>query len=282
MHILITGGAGQLGNELVNKLGSHFVVTALSKNELDVTDHKMIHECMKQYKPDLIIHTAAFTAVDQCEIDRKKAFEINGIGAGLVANEASKIGARMFYISSDYVFNGEKRIPYEEHDSPDPKSVYGMSKWMGEKVVQAILPECTIIRTSWLYGHKGENFVKTMLNVAKMKTEIKVVNDQVGSPTYTADLVNVIEQLLYKKSGIYHVSNTSACTWYEFSRTIFELAGYNPNFIKPISTEDYRALAPRPSYSVMNHTAIKKVGIPIPRSWDKALEAFIRKEKEHD
>ena len=197
-------------------------------------------------------------------MDRKKAFEVNGLGAGYVALAANKVGARMFYISSDYVFDGKKQSPYLEEDVPNPKSTYGMSKWMGEQLVLSI-NNGTVIRTSWLYGHDGKNFVKTMLELAKKNKEIKVVNDQVGSPTYVNDLVETLQHLFDKKDGIYHVSNSGSCSWYTFAKTIFEEAGYNPEFVYPTTTEEYGALAPRPHFSVLGHEALLRENVKILR-----------------
>ncbi|MCS0674073.1 dTDP-4-dehydrorhamnose reductase, partial [Cytobacillus firmus] len=223
----------------------------------------------------------AFTAVDQCEIKCKEAFEVNGLGSGFVAQAANKVNARMFYISSDYVFDGRKQSPYTEEDEPNPQSTYGMSKWLGEKLVQKFT-NGTIIRTSWLFGHDGKNFVKTMLDLAEKNKEIKVVNDQIGSPTYVNDLAETIIELLNKKSGIYHVTNSGSCSWYEFARTIFKEAGFSPGLVHPIMTEEYGALAPRPPYSILAHDALIRENVKVPRPWNEALQEFIRKEKSND
>ncbi len=172
LDIVITGAQGQLGKELERRISLYHSVVSLSKNELDVTNKDEVNKKIKLLKPQIIIHAAAFTAVDQCEIDRKKAFEVNGLGAGNVALAANMVGARMFYISSDYVFDGKKQSPYLEEDVPNPQSTYGMSKWMGEELVLSI-NKGTVIRTSWLYGHDGKNFVKTMLELAKKNREDK-------------------------------------------------------------------------------------------------------------
>ncbi|MBG9588619.1 dTDP-4-dehydrorhamnose reductase [Cytobacillus firmus] len=278
MKILITGANGQLGKHLVRAFEQSHTVIGLGRTELDVTNKEKVNTVISQLKPDIIIHSAAFTAVDQCESDPKRAFEVNGLGTGYVAQAASNINARMFYISSDYVFDGKKNSPYREDDEPNPLSTYGMSKWLGEKLVQKF-NNGTIIRTSWLYGHDGKNFVNTMIKLGQENKELKVVNDQIGSPTYINDLGEVIIRLLNKESKIYHVSNTDACTWYEFARTIFEEMGYNPKLILPTTTFEYGARAARPSYSVLAHGAILKENISPPRPWKEALKAFIRKEK---
>ena len=277
LNIVITGAHGQLGKELERKLNHSHSVVSLSKNDLDITEKEKVYKIITQHKPQIIIHAAAFTAVDQCEIDRKKAYEVNGLGAGYVALAANMVRARMFYISSDYVFDGNKQSPYLEEDVPNPKSTYGMSKWMGEQLVLSI-NRGTVIRTSWLYGHNGKNFVKTMLELAKKKKEIKVVNDQVGSPTYVNDLVETLQHLFDKKDGIYHISNSGSCSWYTLAKVLFEEAGYNPEFVYPTTTEEYGALAPRPHFSVLGHEAILRENVKILRPWNEAIKEFIRKE----
>lgn len=277
MKIVITGAGGQLGKELARKLNPNHTVYSLAKNELDITNQTEVNRTISRIQPEIIIHAAAYTAVDLCETEVKKALEVNGIGAGNVALAAENANSKMFYISSDYVFNGTKHTPYEETDTPDPVSVYGISKRLGEQLVLRYAGG-TIVRTSWLYGHDGKNFVKTMLFLAGKNKEIKVIDDQIGSPTYTGDLSDTIIQLFSKKQGIYHVSNSGSCTWYEFARTIFEEAGFNPNLVLPTTTEEYGSKAPRPHYSVLAHTAMNRAGAGPIRPWRKALKEFIRKE----
>ncbi|WP_274854152.1 dTDP-4-dehydrorhamnose reductase [Bacillus methanolicus] len=277
MKILITGGHGQLGKELERQLSITHSVVSLGKQELDITSKEDVEKIISDMKPQVIIHAAAFTEVDQCETDRKKAFEVNGLGAGYVAQAANKVDARMFYISSDYVFDGRKQSPYLENDEPNPQSIYGLSKWLGEKLVLKI-NNGTVIRTSWLYGHDEKNFVKTMLTLAEKNQTIQVVNDQIGTPTYTHDFTETIIHLFHKKNGIYHVSNSGSCNWYEFAKAIFEEAGFNPKYVLPTTTEEYGALAPRPRYSVLGHKALLRENVKPPRYWKEALKDFIRKE----
>jgi dTDP-4-dehydrorhamnose reductase len=277
LDILVTGSDGQLGKELTGRLMESYSVVSVDRKEMDITKQEEVEQVILKHKPKVIIHTAAFTNVDQCEIDRKQAFEVNGLGTGYIAHSAAKVGARMFYISSDYVFDGQKTSPYSEDDRPNPQSIYGMSKWLGEQLTLN-LSGGIIIRTSWLYGHEGKNFVKTMLELAKKKDEIRVVIDQVGAPTYVNDLVETIIELLDKKPGVYHVSNSGSCSWYEFAKVILAEAGMNPDIIYPISTEVYDALAPRPRYSVLSHNALLNENVKAPRPWNEALKEFIRKE----
>ncbi|WP_050943048.1 dTDP-4-dehydrorhamnose reductase [Bacillus methanolicus] len=277
LKILITGSNGQLGKELERQLSFSHIVVSLAKHNLDITSKEDVEKIISNMKPQIIIHAAAFTAVDQCETYRKKAFETNSLGAFYVAQAADKVDARLFYISSDYVFDGNKQSPYLEEDEPNPQSIYGLSKWLGEEL---ILPfhHVTVIRTSWLYGHEGKNFVKTMLELAKKNRTIQVVNDQIGSPTYVKDLSETIIHLFDKKNGIYHVSNSGSCTWYEFAKAIFEEAGFNPKYVLPTTTEEYGAIAPRPRFSVLGHNALLRETVKIPRPWNEALKEFIRKE----
>ncbi|MGG4199165.1 dTDP-4-dehydrorhamnose reductase [Peribacillus frigoritolerans] len=277
LEIVITGADGQLGKELARKLCLSHSVVSLGRNELDITNKEEVDKKILQLKPQIIIHAAAFTAVDRCETNRKKAFEVNALGAGYVALAATIVGARLFYISSDYVFDGKKQSPYLEDDDPNPQSIYGMSKWIGEQFVLKI-NKGTVIRTSWLYGHDGKNFVKTMLELAENNMAINVVNDQLGSPTYVSDLTETIIYLLDKKNGIYHVSNTGSCTWHTFAKAIFEAAGFNPNLVNATTTEEFGAVAPRPSNSVLGHDSLIRENVILPRPWNDALKEFIQKE----
>ncbi|WP_223596646.1 dTDP-4-dehydrorhamnose reductase [Neobacillus bataviensis] len=278
MKILVTGANGQLGREVVHQFNQNYEVIGYGKDELDISNLDRVSFILKKDCPDVIIHSAAYTAVDECETQGIKAIEINGLGAANVARAARKIGARMFYISTDYVFNGEKEIPYLENDKTNPLSMYGLSKLVGELMVQTILPNSTIIRTSWLYGHDGKNFVKTMIHFARENKKVRVVNDQVGSPTYTADLVEIINVLLEKPNGIYHVSNTGTCSWYQFAKRIYKEAGSDPELVTPCTTEEYGALAKRPKFSVMDHGGLKSKKVPLPRKWEVALQAFMKRE----
>ncbi|PAL11711.1 dTDP-4-dehydrorhamnose reductase [Peribacillus simplex] len=281
MDIVITGANGQLGKELERRLGQFHTVIGLSKNDLDISDKEEVYKKITELEPQIIIHAAAFTAVDQCETDRRKAFEVNSLGTGYVSLAANMVGARVFYISSDYVFDGKKQSPYLEEDVPNPQSTYGMTKWIGEQLVLSI-NNGIVIRTSWLYGHDGKNFVKTMLELVKKNKEIRVVNDQVGSPTYVKDLAETISHLLDKRNGIYHVSNSGSCSWYIFAKAIFEEAGFDPKLVRIITTKEFGALAPRPHFSVLENKALLREKVQIPRSWNEALKEFIRKEVSHD
>ncbi len=276
-HLLITGANGQLGKETTNQAKKEYKVTALGKEELDITNLKHVKKTIEELKPDVIIHAAAYTEVVQSEVETTKAFNVNGLGASYVAHAASKIGAKHVYISTDYVFDGKKMGPYQIDDEPNPLNVYGKSKLFGEKLVRESTENYAIVRTSWLYGHEGKNFVKTMLRLAKKRKPINVVSDQIGSPTYTKDLASILLQLIEKQNGIYHVSNSGACSWYEFARKIFEFAGYNPDLVQPTTSVDFGSIS-RPSYSVLGNDQLVKIGLERPRHWEEALKEFIREE----
>ncbi|MBM7622072.1 dTDP-4-dehydrorhamnose reductase [Bacillus tianshenii] len=279
MIILITGAGGQLGKDLIRKLSQMHSVYSFNKNELDITNKALVEQTINNISPDIIIHSAAYTSVDDSEINKNLAFEINSIGTGNVLNTARKSGARFIYISSDYVFDGKKTTPYSEEDNTNPQSVYGWSKLLGEMITLQY-DNSTVIRTSWLYGHDGRNFVKTMLELGKQKREIRVVHDQIGSPTYTNDLAEFISVLSKSdKRGIFHYSNSGACSWYEFAKAIYKEAGYDADLVLPTTSQAYNALAPRPSYSVLGHNRLLKEKYPLPRHWHEALKEFIQKEK---
>lgn len=277
MIVLITGGDGQLGKELARKLGIHHKVYSLGRSELDITKKEKVENVVTSLKPDVIIHTAAFTSVDQCETEIRKAMTVNGIGTSYIALAAKKVNAKLIYISTDYVFDGLSRVEYSEEQRPNPQTIYGLSKWMGEQFTLTIC-KGTVIRTSWLYGHDGKNFVKTMIGLANQKKEIQVVNDQIGSPTYVPDLADTIIQLIYKNNEIYHISNSGFCSWYDFAKAILIEKGFNQELIKPVSTYEYGALAPRPKYSVLDHRNLIKEGILPLRHWREALKEYIREE----
>jgi len=278
MKILITGGKGQLGKDLEKALlntGRH-EITSLGHTELNITKPDDIKRLISVTPPEVIIHCAAWTNVDQCELNKDNAYLVNALGSRNVAVMAAKVGAKLVYLSTDYVFNGEERQPYTEFDLADPINVYGKSKQAGEKYVSSLSNKYFIIRTSWLYGYYGQNFVKTMLNLAKEKSEVAVVNDQVGSPTYTKDLACFITELIETELyGIYHASNSGFCSWFDFAQAIFQKASLNRMKVKPISTPELNRPAPRPAYSVLDNYCIRLEGLPGLRSWEEAIQEFL-------
>jgi dTDP-4-dehydrorhamnose reductase len=281
--VLITGSGGQLGNELVKVFHSAgHRIFPFTKEQLDITNRQEISKKIKNVLPDIIINAAAYTNVDQCEIDAEKAFLVNGLGPFYLAVESEKIDAAFFHISTDYVFSGDRNSPYSESDAPHPKTIYGKSKRLGEELVLRTYKKSSIIRTSWLYGQKGNNFVKTILNLSSEKNELNVVNDQIGSPTNARDLAEAILKLVNAPFGIYHVTNSGSCSWYEFAKEIVLESG-KATRVTPITTAEYSVKTPRPSYSVLSHYELYKAGIKM-RHWKEALKEFLIEElnDQHD
>lgn len=280
MKVAVTGASGQLGKDLVEILRLRgFDVYGFSRTELDICNMKQCQQVLESLRPDVIIHSAAYTAVDQAESEQDRAYEVNAFGTRNIAVCAERIGAKLVYISTDYVFDGTGQIPYKEFDSTNPSGVYGKSKHAGELLVSSLSHKYFIVRTSWVYGYYGNNFVKTMLKLGKERDSLKVVNDQVGSPTYTVDLSHFVMELIQtEKYGIYHASNSGACSWYEFAKAIFEVSGLTVK-VEPCTTEEFPRPAPRPKYSVMDHMSIRTNGFEDLPAWRDALNRFLEKLK---
>ena len=279
LRVVITGATGQLGIELIQLLEEedYFEVIGLGRKDMDITDYDQVEKKMVELMPDIIIHTAAYTNVDSAEDDPDTAFLVNGTGTENLAIMASKLKAKLVYISTDYVFSGEINRPISESETPSPISVYGRSKLAGETYIRKNLEQFFIIRTSWVYGLHGNNFVKTMLELSEKRNQIMVVDDQIGSPTYTLDLAKCILLLMVtEKYGIYHVSNEGSCSWYEFAKAIFEEADIDMN-VTPCETTEFPRKAPRPKYSVLMETALSANGFPKMRNWRDALAHFFEK-----
>lgn len=277
MKILITGANGQLGKCLSQTLREEgHVVLTYSKEQLDITNRNQIREIIQKLKPELIINSAAFTKVDLCEKEIEKAYVINGIGPYYLAAESKEENIKFLHISTDYIFGGDQFSPYEEENQAVPKNIYGKSKRLGEELALVFGGDVTIIRTSWLYGHGGDNFVNTIKTLSERLDKIDVVDDQFGSPTYTKDLVNVIKKLITMPSGIYHVTNSGSCSWYEFAREIIKFLKKD-TVITPISTQDYGSKTPRPLYSVLSNKKLNSTGIYV-RNWKEGLCEYLEKE----
>jgi dTDP-4-dehydrorhamnose reductase len=276
MNILITGANGQLGLELVNFLSQKgHVVLGCSRERLDVTKWDQVSEVVWAFMPDVIVHAAAYTKVDEAESHTDLAYEINALGTRHIALAAENVGAKLCYISTDYVFDGLKGSPYGINDIPYPCNAYGRTKLAGEKFVGLLSSRYYIVRTSWVYGRHGSNFVKTMLKLAKEREELQVVADQIGSPTFTTDLARFIESLIRTdKFGVYHASNAGSCSWYEFAKAIMEEAGLDTQVV-PIVTEQLPRPAMRPAYSVMDCSSIRCNGLRELRGWREALRECI-------
>lgn len=268
MKVLVTGANGMLGQDLcpiLEDIGCFVIPTDI--DTLDITNKLAVKEAMEKIRPNLIIHCAAYTDVEKAETEQEKAILINTFGTENLAYEASKIDATMLYLSTDYVFDGKKDTPYTPTDIPNPINHYGKTKLDGEKVIQKHLKKYYIVRTSWLYGNNGKNFVKTILNKAESKEELKIVDNQIGCPTWTIELIQGILKILNQPYGIYHICSSGKTSWYNFAKEIFKLKNIDKD-ITPCTSDDYKTLAERPKYSVMDNNGRL-------RNWDDALKDFI-------
>ena len=287
MKVLVTGANGQLGTDLCKALRD-FELIPLAHKDIEIGDMDSVKQTFNKYKPDIIINTAAYVRVDDCEDEKDKAFSVNARGARNVAVVAQELGAKLVHISTDYIFGGEAELrttPYTEFDTPIPPNVYGQSKLAGEDFVRHLCHRHFIVRASGLFGvagssGKGGNFIETMLRLAKERDELKVVNDQVFSPTYTRDLARKIAQLMTTEYyGIFHITSRGVCSWYEFTREILKLAGIKTPVI-PITSDQYPQKARRPRYSVLGNYQLQLLGMDDMRPWQEALEDYM-KEKGH-
>ena len=275
MKVLIIGSEGMLGHDLVDTLSAENEISTTTIDTLDITDINKTIKTVKEINPDVVVHAAAFTNVDGSESNQDLAYKVNVLGTRNVAVACSEADSALVYICTDYVFDGTKCSPYYEYDQTNPLSVYGKTKHLGEVYIRDILNKFYIVRTAWLYGFHGPNFVTTMLNLAKTNDSISVVNDQIGSPTYTLDLANAIAQLIKKPAyGIYHVTNSEHCSWYEYAQEIFDIAGIDIE-LKPVTTEEFGSPAPRPKYSVLENYNWKMEGFQEIRSYKEALRAYM-------
>lgn len=293
--ILVTGANGQLGKELRDQAPFYpqFEFVFLSREDLPVHHFELVRNFFNTLQPDFCINCAAYTAVDKAEAEKELAFQVNGEAAGVLAAVCKQHQTKFIHISTDYVFEGNATTPYTENFPPHPVNVYGASKLEGEKQAMQLNPESIIIRTSWVYSSYGKNFVKTMLRLIKEKNEIGVVNDQLGSPTYAADLAEVVlkiisdfntnaypEQITDWKAGIYNFTNEGIISWYEFALAVKEIGGGNC-VIKPINTSEYPTAAKRPAYSGLDKSKIQKTFSIQLKNWKESLARCIEKIKEH-
>jgi len=282
MKILITGANGLLGHELSSILKDHTLIL-LSHSQLDISDPESVNKQIDSSSPDIIINSAAYTQVDACETNYDLAFKSNAIGPKNLAIKCKQLGIPLIHISTDYVFEGneKKNSPLVEDDKLGPKTVYGKTKLEGEKMVQENCQKYFILRTAWLYG-EGKNFVKTMLSLSKKNKELKVVNDQIGSPTYAKDLAKAIKEIIEKKSdkyGIYHVTNKGEVSWYEFAKKIFEIKNIEIK-VNPCTSEEFPRPAPRPHYSVLSNQKWIDAGFTPMRDYEEALNEYLNSLKD--
>lgn len=264
--ILLIGKNGQIGWELNRCLLTLGDIVAVDYPEIDLARPDTITKLVRETKPDLIVNAAAYTAVDQAEDEPDAAMAVNGTAPGILAEEAKRINAVLVHYSTDYVFDGRKRTPYTEEDEPNPLNVYGKTKLVGERAIQQVGCDHLILRTSWVYGTRGKNFLLTMLRLAQERDEIRVVDDQIGTPNWSRWIAQATAHILCRdpeevrdKSGLYHLSAKGETSWYGFAREILRLAGHDPEKVKPIKTGEYPAKAVRPGYGVLGSNCIQEI-----------------------
>jgi dTDP-4-dehydrorhamnose reductase len=280
VKVLVTGAGGALGREVVRAFAADHEVLALDRGALDVSDRDCVLQTVCSTQPDVVVHLAAWTDVDGCEGDADHAWAVNALGTRHVSEGAAFVGSRLCYVSTDYVFDGLLERPYTEWDLAEPLSVYGQSKRGGELEAASLLgASATIVRTSWLCGREGPNFVKTMLRRAQAAEAVKVVDDQHGCPTFTDDLASVIRTLAVgRRPGLFHATNQGVTTWFHFARDVFAIAGADPDLVSPITSAelDPPRAAPRPANSVLDNTALRLSGLAVPADHHEPLERLVK------
>lgn len=294
MKLLITGAQGQLGNELIKILRSgraevgpiseaftDVEIMAIDKDNLDLTDFQALEQVLLQFQPDIIINCAAITDVDGCEVNQNAAFKVNGELPHQLAVYAEAAGCKLVHISTDYVFEGASSIPYRESDACAPISIYGKSKYLGERYVQHHCKQAFIVRTAWMYGYHGHNFVKTIINAARDGKKLKVVCDQRGNPTSANDVAyHILKLVLTEQFGIYHCTNHGTCSWYEFACEVLRLIN-SSNLPLSCTTEEFYAdrtyrSAPRPKHSSLDNEALRNTIGDEMRNWKDAVKEYIK------
>ncbi|MFM8266925.1 MAG: dTDP-4-dehydrorhamnose reductase [Ilumatobacteraceae bacterium] len=276
MRVFVTGARGQLGTELVGvcRAAADDVVAS----EVDITDRDAVHQAICGVQPDVVVNCAAWTAVDACESDPLRADLVNGLAVRWIAEACTRVDAHLVHLSTDYVFDGTLDRPYREDDPPSPLSTYGRSKWRGEREAAMLGTSSTIVRTSWVSGYHGANMVRTILDLAARSTSLSFVDDQVGHPTFTADLAPVLRRLAVDRlSGIVHVTNQGVCSWFEFARAVVASSGRDPDMVQPIGTRDLVPArpAPRPANSVLDNAVLRGAGHALLRHYREPLDELV-------
>ena len=279
MKVLLTGANGQLGHCFIDKFPIDWILLATDSQQLDITDNLAVNNFINEHKPDVIVNAAAYTAVDMAEDEQDLAYQVNTVGPKNLAIAAQKYNAKFIHVSTDYVFDGTKNIPYTEEDTTNPINIYGKTKRNGEVAILNNNPSAIIIRTSWVFSEYGNNFVKTMLKLASNKSELSIINDQLGCPTYAGDIANTILTIIMNEcdGGIYHYCGDQSITWFKFASKIFLITEkLNPITtkkitLKPILTSGYPTKAKRPLYSVLNMNKIEKIAGIKASDWNNAL-----------
>ncbi|OCG03479.1 dTDP-4-dehydrorhamnose reductase [Gilliamella apis] len=279
MKVLLTGANGQLGCCFIDKFPIDWILLATDSQQLDITDNLAVNNFINEHRPDVIVNAAAYTAVDMAEDEQDLAYQVNTVGPKNLAIAAQKYNAKFIHVSTDYVFDGTKNIPYTEEDTTNPINIYGKTKRNGEVAILNNNPSAIIIRTSWVFSEYGNNFVKTMLKLASNKSELSIINDQLGCPTYAGDIANTILTIIMNEcdGGIYHYCGDQSITWFKFASKIFLITEkLNPITtkkitLKPILTSGYPTKAKRPLYSVLNMNKIEKIAGIKASDWNSAL-----------
>ncbi|MBO5346841.1 MAG: dTDP-4-dehydrorhamnose reductase [Lachnospiraceae bacterium] len=278
MKVLVTGVKGQLGFDVVKELEKRgHVAIGTDVDNMDITNAETVHKVITDAAPDAVIHCAAYTAVDAAEDNIALCRRINADGTRNIAKVCKELDCKMIYISTDYVFDGEGTHFWQPDDARSPLNVYGQTKYEGELAVESLLEKYYIVRIAWVFGVNGKNFIKTMLNLGKTRDHLTVVNDQIGSPTYTYDLAKLLVDMAETdKYGRYHATNEGICSWYDFACEIFKQAGYNHVTVSPVSASEYPVKAKRPSNSRMNKDKLTENGFKKLPTWQDALERYLK------
>lgn len=274
MRILLMGARGMLGTDMLRDWKSDEVIAADS-GEADIRDLQQVRNLIGNLRPEWIVLTAAYTDVDGSELNRELAFAVNATGAENVARVSSEYGARLFYVSTDYVFDGNSTQPYEPDDPVNPLNVYGASKVAGELAVRRFAKGWCIGRTSWLFGAHGASFPEKILRASETRPELTVVSDQVGSPTFTRDLASAILRLLHREArGIVHITNAGTCSWFEFAREVLDQSGRGAARVRPVASREFPRPAKRPNYSILSPVSLQRYGITM-RHWKEAVAIYL-------
>ena len=278
MKVLVTGVKGQLGFDVVKELEKRgHVAIGTDVDNMDITNAETVHKVITDAAPDAVIHCAAYTAVDAAEENVDLCRRINADGTRNIAEVCKELDCKMIYISTDYVFDGEGTHFWQPDDARSPLNVYGQTKYEGELAVESLLEKYYIVRIAWVFGVNGKNFIKTMLNLGKTRDHLTVVNDQIGSPTYTYDLAKLLVDMVETdKYGRYHATNEGICSWYDFACEIFKQAGYDHVTVSPVSASEYPAKAKRPSNSRMNKDKLTENGFKKLPTWQDALGRYLK------
>jgi len=276
MKILVTGVKGQLGYDIVKLLNEKSIeCIGVDIDDFDLTSEKEVRNYILKYSPTALIHCAAYTAVDKAEDDKEICYNVNVSGTSYISKTCSEIGAKLMYFSTDYVFDGKGEVPFEISDAPNPINYYGYTKHQGELEVTKSLKNYFIVRTSWVFGFNGNNFIKTMLRLGLKGDPINVINDQIGSPTYTSDLAKLaIDMIQTDKYGIYHATNEVFCSWYDFACEIFRESNLNA-YIRPVTTDEYPTKAKRPLNSRLSKKSLIENGFNLLPTWQDALLRYL-------